>query len=403
MPMRLFYKLPKSLILFSLLFVFVNKTNSQTCPGGQLITGLNYDSTVSLAAGVTNATIKFPKFNPANGMVSYMRLCLTMTGVVDSLSFENNQAVGENYSANYTRFDELTGSGLGSALYNNVNKGYSFSLQPSDGVPGSGLDYGAVSKDTVLKEITVCRDIIDSDLFYGSDSLIYNYFINAGITIPSGGSSGNANITVATSGSVRISMEFVYCPPITLPTSIGWFTATKTNETEAAIKWQSTGSRDNLHYYEAEWSTDGINYTSITKLTQAESDDNGIYTTSFLSNNAKGKTTYYFRIKQVSTSGKVSYSQVRQLTMGNSDFAKFSVFPNPSNGIVGIKFVNSISGQYLIQIFNTQGQLITHKNVSISNSSHVVLNDLQLKSGMYVVKTTETRTGEAGVSQLIIK
>ncbi len=403
MPMRLFYKLSKPLIFFSLLFVFINRAKAQ-CPDGSPNGGVAFDTTISTSTGVTTRPIRIPQFNPVNGMVTCVRLCISITAVVDTMDIENNSASPQTADVYYSRNDNITGLGLGTPLTNSFSYHYgTYNLDPSNGVPGSGPDFVAISKDTLMNAVQICRVISDSatiEGFYGVDSITYTYNISALVSPAITG--GDFNFRVGTSAFVNFRFEYCTCPPISLPASINWFTVTKANENEAALKWQAAGDQDNLHYYEAEWSTDGINYTGISKLTSNESNNNDAYTSSF-THAAKEKTVYYFRIKQVSKNGKVSYSQVRQLTMGNSDFTKFSIFPNPSHGIVGIKFVNSIPGQYLIQIFNTQGQLITHKNVSISNSSYVVLSDLQLKSGMYVVKTTETRTGETGVSQLIIK
>ena len=49
---------------------------------------------------------------------------------------------------------------------------------------------------------------------------------------------------------------------------------------------------------------------------------------------------YYFRVKQVYSNEYVRYSNIKQLVLESSATTKFLVYPNPSTGIVGIKFDN---------------------------------------------------------------
>lgn len=396
--MKSFYSIQKIFLTAWAVAVFSMAGKAQ-CPDGQLVTGLHYDSTVNLPPGVQNAEIKFPKFNPANGMVTYMRLCLTISGVVDSLSFENTGNVPYNYSAHYSRFDELTGDGLSTPLNNYAFRPYSFNLAATDGANGAGPDFGYVIHDTILNQVTVCRNITNSALFYGSDSLVYNYFINAGITIPSGGSNGNANIGIATSGSISISMDFFYCPPVALPFNIRSFFAEKSGAAKATLKWTGYDDAGSNYHYVAEWSRDGVHFSPITSLPKKNGSLNNSYEVGF--NALDGEGLYYFRVKQVYANGYVRFSQTRQLHLGNTGSGKFSVFPNPSDGIVGIKFDTDTQGQYTIQIFNTQGQLMMMKEVTAASSSYLKIGTL--KAGMYFVKATEKTTAESFVSQLLVK
>ena len=68
------------------------------------------------------------------------------------------------------------------------------------------------------------------------------------------------------------------------------------------------------------------------------------------------KGIFYFRIKQVYSNGYVRYSNIRQVTLGSPASVKFSIYPNPSTGIVGIKFDDSSGGHFNIRIYNAQGQ-----------------------------------------------
>lgn len=111
--------------------------------------------------------------------------------------------------------------------------------------------------------------------------------------------------------------------------------------------------------------------------------------------------SYYFRIKQVYSNGYVRYSNIQHVAMENSGSPKFSLYPNPSQGIVGIKFDNSSAGHYDIQIYNAQGQIIVNKAIVVGGSSYVQIG--VLKGGNYWLRLTNKQSLESCVNQLIIK
>ena len=111
---------------------------------------------------------------------------------------------------------------------------------------------------------------------------------------------------------------------------------------------------------------------------------------------------YYFRIKQVYANGYVRYSNIRQMDLESSVTAKFSLYPNPSSGIVGIKFDNKMHGHFKIQIYNTQGQVAVMKDLMVSvGSPYLQLG--ALVPGVYWLRVTDDKNLDSGVTQLLIK
>jgi len=111
---------------------------------------------------------------------------------------------------------------------------------------------------------------------------------------------------------------------------------------------------------------------------------------------------YYFRIKQVYTNGYVRYSNIKQMALESSVSAKFSVFPNPSTGIVGIKFDNKMHGHFKIQIYNTQGQVAVKKDIVVTVGSPYI-QVAALIPGVYWLRVTDEKNLDSGVTQLLIK
>jgi hypothetical protein len=366
---------------------------------GDQTSGIAFDTSFAIPAGNTSMPIYLPKFNPEVGMVNCMRLCLTITGVVDSLSFENNQVASHTYTASYSRIDMFSGPGLSSPIFNSDSKNYSFPLQTMDGIPGSGADFGKVVRDTVLNAKSTCITITDIGVlnqFYGVDSLLYNYMINAGVSISSG---GNASIGIATSGLVNIRFEYCYCPAVVLPVTIHEFDINKLNESQVDLTWSGYDESYDEYYYEAEVSRDGKNFTSINSVAR-HPDSNDSYKMTFTSNGAEG--TYYFRIRQVYSNGFVRYSNTRQVLLGKSLKAKFLLYPNPSSGIVGIKFDNTLSGVFNALVYTTQGQMTVQKEIVVRPGSSY-MEIARLVPGVYWLRLTDKKSLESSVHQILIK
>lgn len=92
---------------------------------------------------------------------------------------------------------------------------------------------------------------------------------------------------------------------------------------------------------------------------------------------------------------------MRQVTLGAIKSPKFIVYPNPSDGVVGIKFDNNQGRKMLMQIFNAQGQSVLQKEIEVTGSFYQQVTNLQ--SGSYWLRLTDVTSQLSGVSKLIIK
>ena len=384
----------------SFLFMcLISSTSYAQCPHGYVPSGVAFDTTVSTGSGNYATQFSFPKIDPQDGMVICVKLCLTITGRV-SMFLENNVTSPAIYNINYKRKDTLRGVGLSSPLTNQVTVNYGpYNLDATDGNPLSGPDFQSVGPDTVLRSVSICHTIIDSvDLsqFYGSDSVTYDYNINAGATVTG---SGDYLFSVGTQGTVNYKLEYCICPVVVLPLNVHDFFAKKVSADKAELKWTGIEDIENVYRYDIEYSTDGHHFSSIGSVQKNEAIDN-IYKYMYSSgDNAAGMR--FFRIKQVYSNGYSRYSNIRAVALESSAIPKFSIYPNPSNGIVGIKFDNIPDGQFDIQIYNTQGKTVMKKEVATVGLSYVQM--APLKRGVYWMKMTDTKSRMSCVNQLIIK
>ena len=153
----------------------INRGSAQ-CPDGQPEGGTAYDTTILIAAGIVSKEVKFPQFNPQAGMVTCVRLCVTIKGIVDTVALQNFSSSSQVGSYTYDRTDQIMGPGMSTPLTSTANLAFGpFPLTAYDGISGAGSDFYSAGPDTVLTRV-LCHNISDSTTivqFYGTDSVAY--------------------------------------------------------------------------------------------------------------------------------------------------------------------------------------------------------------------------------------
>lgn len=391
--------LPFSFIL--VLELALNHTAKAQCPFGVTPGATAYDTTIATPSGINTLEVKFPQADPLQGMVTCLKLCVTITGVVDSISVENNSASKEKADVYYNRTDQITGPGLSGPLFNSINYHYgTYNLLPTDGIMGSGPDFVSISHDTLLNAVSLCQTINNLDSlfqFYGHDSVTYLYNISAFTNISCTG--GNYNSTVATSALVNFHFEYCTCPGYVLPLNIRNFDVEKVADNKAKLTWSGFDDDSPGYHYETEMSRDGSHFSTVGQVNRNPA-NNGSY--SYLYTTGENESgTIYFRIKQVYANGYTRFSEIKKIVLKGSENPKFIIYPNPSTGIVGIKFANNQGGKMLLQIFNSNGQKVLQEEILVAGASYQQV--ATLKSGSYWLKLTDAASRLSNINQLIIK
>jgi hypothetical protein len=376
---------------------------SAQCPGGYVPSGVAFDTTISFVSATHSSVIKFPKFDPTAGMVTCARLTMTISSTLNYIRIENEDVAPNPGAASvtFTRNDTLSGPGLSTPMGNSETNTFGpYSLAPSDGVPNSGPDYmnvGPMNIFTTTKTVTI-SNMSDLSDFYGpaGDSLVYNYKAQGVVApwIPFNYFGG-----INSSGSVHYRIEFCYCPAVSLPLNVYSFNVNKTSANRAELKWSGTDDPGMDYYYEVEVSRNAYDYTRVGIL-EKNNNISGNFKMNFSALHGESGV-YHFRVKQVYSNGYVRYSTTRQVVLESFEKNAFSIYPNPSNGIVGIKFDNISAEEFVIQIFNTQGQKVLTKEIVVNSPSYVQLGNLT--KGVYWVRITSKKDQASSVQQLITK
>ena len=169
------------LLLLLLFFILVSPVYAQ-CPDGPPAGGTAYDTRSTLPAGPVSKEVKLPKFDPQSGMVTCVRLCVTIKGIIDTVALQNYSSSAQIGNYTYDRTDQITGPGIMSPLTSTANLNFSpFPLTAFDGTAGAGNNFYSKGSDTVLTRV-LCANTSDSATiaqFYGTDSVSYDYDVDA--------------------------------------------------------------------------------------------------------------------------------------------------------------------------------------------------------------------------------
>ena len=163
-----------------------------------------------------------------------------------------------------------------------------------------------------------------------------------------------------------------------LPIQLLNFTATNEQDKDVKLTWQTANEENNDHF-EVER---GIDPTSFEKILTVKGVGNSTVTQSYSAiDNSPVRGVNYYRLKQVDTDGKYTYSNVVTVKFGVGDDPV--VYPNP---IVSV--FTAVPGKELIReivIYNVQGRAV---QFAIGNSTEAPMNvNISLLStGLYFLK-----------------
>jgi hypothetical protein len=143
----------------------------------------------------------------------------------------------------------------------------------------------------------------------------------------------------------------------------------------------------NMKQYEVERSFDGMLFT---KQSSILAKNTGISDYNWLDEHVL-PGYYYYRIKSIDNSGKISYTKNVMVLIGDGK-SLIKIYPNPiTNGIINLQFINQPAGKYGIRLMNNLGQIIVSKQIERaagSNTESIKWN-YNLAHGVYQLQVTQ--------------
>lgn len=176
-------------------------------------------------------------------------------------------------------------------------------------------------------------------------------------------------------------------PAVPLPVKFTNFNAVKNNN-DALLSWSIENESTMTDHYEVERSLNSADFTKINSTARklnGLSNNSYTYTDPNLISVRKSGLIYY-RIKQVDSDGKVSYTEIRSVKVGSGEF-NVSVYPNPivSSSEVNINLEEATKINILL--IDAAGKLVRTAVIEgMKGVNTYPLNMNKLASGTYMVK-----------------
>ncbi|WP_375561698.1 CUB domain-containing protein [Bernardetia sp. OM2101] len=156
--------------------------------------------------------------------------------------------------------------------------------------------------------------------------------------------------------------------------------------------WETAMEKD-VEYFSLEASVDGITFFEINRQNPNQKPSNY----EFLHTEPQQKM--YYRLKDVSTNGEESYSNVVYLVRENtisSEKGLLGVYPNPTLDNVTIRMFYPNSKKVSLQLYDTKGVELINKTIEIPSSQVIekTLSLSNLPAGVYILTLTTEKGRE---------
>lgn len=161
------------------------------------------------------------------------------------------------------------------------------------------------------------------------------------------------------------------------PLPVNWLTfSAKRMQADALLEWQTAGEKQ-CKVYILERSTDGVNFreTAIETCRNNQSAQWYRYI-----DHSPGKGTFYYRLQQLDTDGKFTFSPVRKVSFGEQSI--LAVYPNPANNILQLA---NIPPDADIRLFDVSGRMVLQQR---GGQPFLTLKIGHLPSGIYELLIT---------------
>ena len=154
------------------------------------------------------------------------------------------------------------------------------------------------------------------------------------------------------------------------------------------LNWQ-TNEETNNNSFSIERSFDGTGFLPITTIIE-ESNKENFKSYQAADNSAEliGKPQVFYRVKQVTASGKVSYSNLSYVHLQITQVEKMKASPNPFTEKITVQFNSGYKGTAEISIANITGTIMLHKQTAVNKGNNILNIDglSKLSPGVYVAR-----------------
>ena len=369
-------------------------SNAQcSCPNGDPIDSVI--NTVTLAPTADFLTkIIFPKFDPATGTLSCVKISGNITTVA-SLGIRNLDSSARVYRFRYTQ-DVILDGPAGIFNSNSINKIYGPAALDKY---NTGVDSVLWGPDTTFNYQAFSETTGGAAVFLGVSGTVSFDFTNTGSTTLLQGSN-NYRSTVQTYALGTFRLAYYWCPNIILPSGMKNFSVVRDNQ-KISLRWITENEKIS-NTYTIEYSHNGTNFTALDTRT-AMTVGNAKYDYTFTPS-AEENGRVFFRIRQKNAQGKEFLSAVKTVSFSENGTVSTTLYPNPAKKMVIVQFDSPQSGSVEVELLNNLGQVMEKNKFRVSTSSNLQVNFSRThQSGAYWLRVRNQQTGGQTVTRLVIE
>jgi Secretion system C-terminal sorting domain len=386
----------RGLLLFACVIIFLQQSSYAqcTCTGGIPATAINQSITISPTTTST-LNFSFQQFNPAIGNLSCVSLHDTITG--NSVTGAGNTGPDSTaFLFQLTLTNKISGPGITMThVYNSVH-GYD-TLAPF-GIPGDTITYGP---ENIITFPTGIGNTGGNAAYLGLGTVNFSYSINGGMITLDGGSNYNSSVTTVIGGTLKLT--YYWCPTVALGAEISNFSVYKKNG-NISLQWLGTTDQQDI-IYEIDYSNDNEHWLAAGTVPAGSAPAGTVAQYQYQYNPAKADVgDLYFRIKRTDAEGNVVYSVIKAVNLQLEDQRPgIQIYPNPVNQKILIQFDEQQTGNYVLELVGTTGQVIARKQVQLSGAS-ITNMDLSIKpaSGIYFLRAANVANNRQFLTKVIV-
>ncbi len=218
------------------------------------------------------------------------------------------------------------------------------------------------------------------------------FYMNSSASVLDDVTSLVSSYASTTSDHYPVFTRFAY-DPLILPVELINFSAIKQG-TNTKISWTTAGET-NTRSFVIERSAGGSGWKEIATVAAAGNTNSIIDYDFYDQNPARGINLY--RLKTIDLDSKLSYSVTRKVNFEAR--YTYNIYPNPVKNIIYLTVDNEAGFNGIIEIINSQGQILIQKPVKTSNQT-IQLNVNSLPAGMFILRILNP-DGELSVQKFI--
>ena len=351
-----------------------------TSSGVYTFTSLNVDgctNTATLTLTINNST--------TTGSLS-ATACDTYTWATSGLTYTTSGV----YTFTSLNVDGCTNTATLTLTINNSSTNGNITTSACDSYLWNGTTYTASGTYTVTSlNASGCTNTAVLSLTVNSSSVnpptnvtscLYTWSVN-GVTYTT---SGVYTATFQNAAGCDSSFTLtVSCP---LPVSISRFIGYK-GASKDILEW-TTGSELNNAYFNLQHGTDGINFSTLAKVSTKAPGGSSSIDIDYRSENPKPSIGHnYYRLQQVDVDGHSTYeSRIVDLIWDN-DGNSVTMYPNPTTDVLNIDLFATEASTTSVRISDMSGRTV--KSVllkSVAGMNNVTISLAEVANGLYTVQ-----------------